>query len=283
MLSLSDQGAVVVADHLQAAAYLPSRGRRVLSLHNAEVAFLRELPRPAGLPGRLRRAWDLRTMARTEAAALTRAQLVVTVSDRDAALLGGPTLVIPNGCDPPTDVPPRPVEGTVLFVGLLSYLPNREAVRWWSEQVWPHLPAGSRQLTAVGAGAEHVPLTPAVVASVELTGPVEDVGAELSRAAVVVIPLQHGGGTRLKVLEAFAWGRPVVSTRKGVEGLPVVDGVHALLADSGADFAGAVERVLADPELTARLAAAGQELARSYAWSVVTAPLLPAIERLSRL
>jgi glycosyltransferase involved in cell wall biosynthesis len=84
------------------------------------------------------------------------------------------------------------------------------------------------------------------------------------------VPLRKGGGTRLKVLEALALGTPVISTSKGVEGLAVEHGRHLLVADTAADFADATARLLGQPELRARLAAAGQELARAqYDWRTI--------------
>jgi glycosyltransferase involved in cell wall biosynthesis len=111
--------------------------------------------------------------------------------------------------------------------------------------------------------------------SVEITGQVEDVRPYLSRAKVAVVPLWSGGGTRLKVLEAFAAGRPVVSTTIGAEGIDARDGEHLLLADSPEAFAEAIVRVLVDDALAAGLGSAGRQLAEErYGWGNITRQLV---------
>ena len=105
---------------------------------------------------------------------------------------------------------------------------------------------------------------------IHVTGTVDDVGPYYERAQVAVVPLRAGGGSRLKILEAFALGRPVVSTTLGAEGLDVVDGEHLLLADTAAAFAEAVIRLLEDPELSARIAGAARALVEErYDWDTV--------------
>ena len=99
---------------------------------------------------------------------------------------------------------------------------------------------------------------------------VDDVAPFIERAAAVVVPLRIGGGTRLKVVESMAKGKAIVSTRVGAEGIDVVDGEHLLLADEPQDFADAVERVLADRPLAARLGADARRLAEErYSWKSV--------------
>ena len=106
---------------------------------------------------------------------------------------------------------------------------------------------------------------------VDIVGMVDDVNPHLDRAAVVVVPLRIGGGTRLKIVEALAKGKAVVSTRLGAEGIDVVDGEHLLLADDPQDIADRVEQVLADPALARRLGDAGRRLAEErYSWAVIT-------------
>jgi glycosyltransferase involved in cell wall biosynthesis len=97
---------------------------------------------------------------------------------------------------------------------------------------------------------------------------VDDLRPHLSAAAVVVVPLRLGSGTRLKILEAWAMGRPVVSTALGAEGLDGVAGRHLLIADDPAEFASAVLRVLGEPALASELGRAGRALAAErYSWS----------------
>ena len=259
-------GALVVVDHLQMAPYLPAGGH-LLSLHNAEAALLAEVPRPAGAVAGAAHRWDVARTAALERAALRRAGVVVVVSAQDAALLGRPCVVVPNGADLPQVVPPRPQDGTVLFVGALKYAPNADAVTWWAQEIWQ---PGMLPLTVVGSGPEHLPAALHRHPGLQIIGPVPAVGPWLAAAALVVVPLRHGGGTRLKVLEALAWGRPVVSTAKGVEGLPVVAGEHFVRAEDAAAFRREIARLQADPVMAQRLAGQGRRHAEQQDWAALT-------------
>jgi len=216
------------------------------------------------------RRWDIGAKGRVEAGALRRAGLVVAVSQRDADLLRADSLVVANGVDFPTTVPPLPRDGLTTFVGLLTYRPNSEAVAWWSDEVWPHLRDGHAPLTVIGRDGRSVAHRFAGRDGIELVGEVDDVGTWLERTTIVAVPLQHGSGTRLKVLEALAWGRAVVSTAKGVEGLPVVDGRDLLIVDGPADFAAAVRYLRNDHQAAARIATAGREFAEAFSWKRIT-------------
>ena len=138
-------------------------------------------------------------------------------------------------------IPPRPAPGatpfTFLFVGTLGYFPNYDAVRWFSESVAPLIHArvtAPFRLVVVGpsTAGEFGP-------EVTCTGWVDDLAGQYAAASAVVVPVRAGGGTRIKILEAFAHRRPVVSTSTGAEGLEAVVGEHFLLADEAADFADA--------------------------------------------
>jgi glycosyltransferase involved in cell wall biosynthesis len=108
-------------------------------------------------------------------------------------------------------------------------------------------------------------------AGVQVTGTVADVRPHVAGAAVYVVPLRIGGGTRLKIFEALAMGKAVVSTRVGAEGLPIVPGEHFLQADSPADFAQAVVTLLKDPDRRHALGRAGRRLVEErYSWTQVT-------------
>jgi glycosyltransferase involved in cell wall biosynthesis len=172
--------------------------------------------------------------------------------------------VVPNGYrwvrDPVGEVevgsPP-----TVLFAGTLRYPPNAEAARFLVGEVRPPLVAlvPDVRIRLVGLS------TPALSdlddpPGVSIVGQVPDIGVELARADLVVVPLRFGSGTRLKVLEAFAQRVPVVSTSLGAEGLGAEDGVHLLIADTPASLAAACARLLADLSLRRRVVDAAHQL-----------------------
>jgi glycosyltransferase involved in cell wall biosynthesis len=179
--------------------------------------------------------------------------------------------VIANGYERTTE-PPRERDGaTFLFVGALGYPPNADAVRWFVREVLPavreHRPEATVRI--VGGGEASV-RDLADRPGVEVLGRVADIGTELARATVAVVPIRSGSGTRLKVVEALANRLPVVATTVGVEGIDVVDGVHALVADDAGSFGAACRRLLDRPELRVALADSGERLwEERYRWSAI--------------
>jgi glycosyltransferase involved in cell wall biosynthesis len=170
----------------------------------------------------------------------------------------------------------------ILFVGLLSYFPNRDAIRWFCHDIFPSLRAAHPTLVfriiGFGDNAELSAITklPGVIFS----GYQADLAPFYACAALAVVPLRAGGGTRIKILEAFGYGRPVVSTTIGAEGLAVTHGENVLLADTASDFAAACRALLDDAALAKKLVHGGdalcaeryshEALARSYARAIET-------------
>jgi glycosyltransferase involved in cell wall biosynthesis len=164
--------------------------------------------------------------------------------------------VLPNALPAPhtTPAPPPPHDGPfeLLFVGTLGYEPNADAARFFCRQVLPLVrpaaPQGVR-LSIVGAGAPPTLRALEEAPEVRLVGAVPDVAEWYDRADAVIAPIRAGGGTRIKVLEAFRARRPLVSTSIGVEGLEVRAEEHVLIGDSPAEFAAQCARLIAEPRL----------------------------------
>jgi glycosyltransferase involved in cell wall biosynthesis len=157
----------------------------------------------------------------------------------------------------------------VVFSGNMEYHPNLSAVRFFRAEVWPRLRERWPSLVwrLVGKNAEAVSRFTSGDPRIEVTGAVEDAVRELARARVGVVPLLAGSGTRIKILEAWAAGLPVVSTTIGAEGLPACDGEHLVMADGGPAFAAAVSAVLENPGLRRNLARAGRLLLdKEFTW-----------------
>jgi glycosyltransferase involved in cell wall biosynthesis len=152
---------------------------------------------------------------------------------------------------------------TFLFVGTLGYSPNQDAVRFFCTEV---LPLIRRTATApflvriVGAGLTAGLTSLSAIPEVRLIGRVPDVGVEYADADAVIVPLRGGGGTRIKVLEAFGHRRPVVSTTMGIEGIEATPGEHYLKADTPEAFAAQCLRLIDDAELRAHLAGHAEAL-----------------------
>jgi glycosyltransferase involved in cell wall biosynthesis len=155
---------------------------------------------------------------------------------------------------------------TLLFVGTLGYAPNLEAVRWFSASVLPRVQealARPVRLVVVGPGGEH--LKDVFGPSVTASGWVDDLASEYAAADVVVVPIRAGGGTRIKILEAFAHRVPVVATCAAAEGIAAEPDTHFLAADDEAAFADACVLLARAPERRAALAERAFDLvARDY-------------------
>ena len=197
---------------------------------------------------------------------LPRFTYLLAASEPDAQRLRNisPTshvLVYPNSI-PLTPIPPKREDNVIVFSGNLEYHPNISAVRYFREEIWPGLRERWPGLMwrLVGKNPKAVEKFTRGDARIELSGPVEDAIAELARAKVAIVPLLAGSGTRLKIIEAWAAGVPVVSTPLGAEGLPAHDGEHLLLAGDARGFREAVSALLADPALRDRIGRAGRYL-----------------------
>ena len=223
--------------------------------------------------------WDIgrqvKRWRRFETAAWKQMDRVVTMSERDRAMISGaPAVTLPNGVDldrfRAAASPPEP--GRLLFVGSFSHLPNLLAVEFFLKQVWPRL-RNARLHIIAGARHEYYleyyrgrVAAPVDQAGVELDGFVADVRPAYERAAVVVAPLVASAGTNLKILEAMACGRPVVSTPEGVHGLDL-EPEDFVLARSAEEMAAAIERLLEDSLECQRLARAGRRrVEQRYGW-----------------
>ena len=234
------------------------------------------------VPGRLRRIYltrEARLLARRELIAARKAHTIMAVSDDDAgyfsALGASRVVVVPNGVDCPAYAgasTARPGPPTILYVGALDWPPNATAARLLATEVL----AAVRQrvpdarVTIVGKNPPPEVLALAQQeANVEVAGNVRDVVPYFRGAHVLAVPLEAGGGTRLKILEAFAAGLPVVSTPVGCEGIDGVHEVHLLVADRP-QFADAIVRSLLDPAAAGERAGRAQRLAEEcYDWSAV--------------
>jgi glycosyltransferase involved in cell wall biosynthesis len=202
---------------------------------------------------------------------LPRFDLVLVASDDDRRRIesyhgGHPCVrVFPNAL-PEIPLPLAPESDAVVFSGNLEYHPNIEAVRWFRARVWPLIQESIREKRPhvewrlVGRNPDAIARLVEGDSRIRIVGPVDDAILALAQAQVCVVPLLSGSGTRFKILEAWAAARAVVSTTIGAEGLGARDGEHLILADTPDQFAGAVVRLLADPQLRTRLGQSGRAL-----------------------
>jgi glycosyltransferase involved in cell wall biosynthesis len=185
---------------------------------------------------------------------------------------GTRTAVVPNAADVeyyrPRLTDPPPDGRTVVYFGLLSTVPNADAVTYFAQNIWPRIAAEHPDARWKVLGGRPSPSLLALAGPrIEFTGFVSDLRPHLASAAVVVVPLRLGGGTRLKIVEAMAMGKAIVSTRLGAEGIEAVPGRELLIEDEPAPFADAVNGLLADPALAARIGESARQLAVDrYGW-----------------
>ncbi|MDT7778655.1 MAG: polysaccharide biosynthesis protein PslH [Acidobacteriota bacterium] len=229
-----------------------------------------------------------------ERAACRRFDMVVTVSRDDTETIRL-DYGVPNVSDVPTGVDTeffRPVEGvsvepdSLVFTGSMDWLPNEDAIQFFTREIMPLIRERRPEvkLTVVGRKpyASLLELSkrdPSII----VTGRVEDVRPFMERAAAYIVPIRIGGGTRLKIYEAMAMEKPVVSTTVGAEGLPVRDGQDLLIADTPRAFADAVVRVLTDAELARGLGERSASTVREqFGWDKVAAVFAEACGRAAK-
>jgi glycosyltransferase involved in cell wall biosynthesis len=193
-----------------------------------------------------------------------------------------PVEVIPNCIDLSDyrDIHEYPQPNSLIFTGSFRYHANYDAMSWFLTDVFPIIQAEVPDVNLVITG-DHAGLPLPSSKGVKLTGFIDDIRPLVAQSSVSIVPIRIGGGTRLKILEAMALRTPVVSTPKGAEGLEVTDEKNILIADSPAQYAKAVCRLLHEPELHKKLTDnAYQLVSEKYNWSVVIPRFLRLVENI---
>lgn len=257
---------------LWAARQQQPRPALVVDAHNALFQVFRRLAAQANNPmkGHLL-AWEARRLEAYERRVYAGFDQAVFVTDVDRALFDLPHAhVIPICGEVAEAVPRQRAALQAGFVGTLFWPPNAEGVGWLLDEVWPAVREQAPAATFVAAGKQ----PPAALArraetlpGVRVPGYVADLAPLLAECALLVVPLHAGGGMRVKIVDGWGWGLPMVSTTVGAEGLAYTAGDHLLIADDAPSFAAAMVRLLRDPALGARLAEAGRRhAAEHYDW-----------------
>ncbi len=270
------------------------RGKRpllVLDEHNIEYDLQR---RTAGASDGMTRlvynSLNWRKLGREERGAWRRFDGVVLTSARDQQLLndaspGTHTIVVPNGVDVAKFQPADTAvdSDTLVFFGANNYFPNHDALLFFIDEILPKIieRRPNVKLQIVGPGVQ-----PAVLERqsrhVEIVGFVNDLLPYLERAAAIVVPLRVGGGTRLKIVEAMAKSKAIISTSIGAEGIDVMHDHDVLLGDTPTEFAELVVRVLENPEIARSLGVNARDLAvNRYAWPSIVGQLEAFYQQLS--
>jgi glycosyltransferase involved in cell wall biosynthesis len=266
---------VVAHSYHVATAAICSGAPAWVDFHNVDSRIWSRMGESAG--SRLERSlarWQAPRVERLERGIVGEAAGLSCVSEGDArtlAVLGAESpRVVPNGVDLSRyRYRPEPAgEDRLFFVGDMAWPPNAEGIRWFCAEVWPRLtllrPESRAEILGRAAPADLARRAPP---GISFPGEGDDTRPYWDRAAVAVVPLLAGGGTRLKILEAAACGVPVVSTPVGAEGLDLLPGSEIVIAEGAEEFAEAVARLLADPPARRSLAAAARaRVEGQYDW-----------------
>ena len=268
------------------AAFRARARRRVIDDHNVESLLYRRLWQHETAPGRrLARLLDWRLVRGFERRWLQNGDAITVCSAQDRSMLVdsipglAPIYVVPNGV---TAVKPRTNGGrerSLIFVGGLGYEPNADAARFLLDQVAPRVRRIHPDVRTIIVGKDPPPdILRAAGPAVVVTGEVASTEPYLREAAVAVVPLRSGGGTRLKILEAVAAGVPVVATTVAMEGLGFEPQQEILVADDADGIAGLVSALLSDPNGGKAIAARAAGRAReAYQWASIAKTLVEAL------
>lgn len=272
---------VAVCDFLSASSNFPARSLTpcVLFQHNVESSLWQRMAASESNPiKKLSFAIESAKMTRYERVTLGRFHHIIAVSEHDRQQMlrmdpGCEITVVPTGVDthkfnvaPPASAnPPR-----VVFTGSMDWEPNIDAVDYFCSQIWPRIRKEFPNAVFQIVGRNPFPRVLRLASdTIQVTGTVPSVAEYLEKASVVVVPLRIGGGTRLKIFEAMAMGKSVISTSIGAEGLEVQSGRDLVLADDASSFANAVLLLLHDDMRRRSLEQSAVQLAAQYDWSRV--------------
>lgn len=270
-----------VCDFLSASLTFPPNlyGQTVLFQHNVEsILWDRMLATEKNWTKKLVYRVEAAKMRAYERSIIAKFKHVIAVSEQDRACMSQfmpaeKISVVPTGVDldqcraKATSESPEPL---VVFTGTMDFEPNVDGVQYFCHEIWPRVLKAVPNARFRIVGKKPLPAVRRLASTnVEVTGTVDSIVEHLQEAWLLVVPLRVGGGTRLKIYEGMAAGRPIVSTSIGAEGLDVTNGRNILLADKSEAFAEAVITLLREPELRNRYGRAAAELVARFDWSSV--------------
>ncbi len=271
----------VVCDFLFPAPNIPELASCVLLQHNVEASIWRRHTENA--PTAAHRSYfgmQYRRMLAYEGEVCRGVKKVLAVSETDANAMKQDydvrnVAAVPTGVDIEYFARPSAVtaRADLVFVGSMDWMPNEDGAKWFVSEILPHIRRRRPGCTVSIVGRKPGPAIKELArsASIEVTGTVPDVRPHMWGAAVSIVPLRVGGGTRLKIFEAMAARVPVVSTTIGAEGLPVKDGEQIAIADSPEEFAERCLALLDDADSRRRMTDAAWDLVSSrFSWEAVS-------------
>ncbi|WP_031497636.1 glycosyltransferase family 4 protein [Bryobacter aggregatus] len=269
-------------EHFWAAQYVstlqPHAAKLVLDLHNVESAYFDSMKADSPLVQRPLIGHFARCARALEASLLPRFDWIVTSSEADRCRIvknAKASAVVANTI-PWHERPKQPGSNSIVFSGNFAYQPNQSALAWFLASCWPAIRQAHPGCTLrlVGKEIQYAKQIGQSAAGIDFVGPVSDAIEEIAKSRLAIVPLLSGSGTRLKILEAWAAGTPVVSTTLGAEGLEAIPGQHLRISDSATAFRQSVIELFDDRELGSHLAQAARLLYEEhYTWQSARAQL----------
>jgi len=281
LLALREYQVIQVED-IHMSQYLPQGGcgLKILDMHNIESQFIERFSKiETNILRKLYAYITSKKLKDYEIINSRKFDICLTVSEEERKTFQfyaqhKSIKVVPNGVDlsyfSPSGVEADPF--TLLFLGKLDYRPNIDALQYFIAEIWPliHSRIPEAKFVIVGKGMSENLRSSLVSKHVIVKGYVEDIRNVLSICTAVVVPLRYGGGTRIKILEALAMGKPVISSSLGCEGIEILNGKEILVADSPESFAESVIQVLMRQDLRLKLGRMGRELVEEkYNWAKI--------------
>lgn len=263
---------------------------KVLNTHNVEYENFRRMWKKSNSPVR---KWfyhrEYKKVKAEELKSLRKQDIILSTSEEDKKIMQEDVpevdnYVIPNGVDTsfftPSDEEPEPF--SLVFTGMMGYTPNNDGMLYFLDEIFPLIRQKIPEVKIYVVGSHpREALKKRASDNIIVTGFVDDVRPYVWRSNVFVVPLRMGSGTRLKVVEALAMKKPVVSTALGCEGIEVTHGESILIEDEPSDFSDAVVKLLKDEQLKKKLTGNGYDLVReNYEWSVIGERMLEVYDSL---
>jgi polysaccharide biosynthesis protein PslH len=288
-----DKPDIIICDFVFAAEPIPWESPivKLLFTHNVEASIWEQHYRLTKNP-----VWrwvahrEFRAMERYERTYLNRADHVLAVSEQDRNAFSkfvdpSRITVIPTGVDVDYFRPSSELEQTpnsLVFSGAMDWMPNEDGILYFIHEILPLIRREIPEISLCVVGRDpsrKLRDLAASLPSIQVTGRVEDIRPFVRRSAVYVVPLRIGGGTRLKIFEAMAMGKSIVSTTIGAEGLPINPGKDVLIADQPQEFADATVALLKDPSRRTEMGRAARELVGTrFSWESIVQPLNRVLE-----
>lgn len=295
ILLARDNYDVVLFESVLLAGYrLPAGIRVIIDQHNIEHELFERTFEQVQSPIRKWYNWQQgRVLKQGEIERCKHADVILVTSERELTVLKGllPTNaieIVPNGVDIQKfdgKSSEQEIPNQIIFTGTMDYYPNTNAALFFAQQCWPlirtEIPGAIWQIVGRNPPREIRKLSE--LPGVRVTGTVPDVRPYLAASSVAIAPLQIGSGTRLKILEALAMRKAIVSTSVGCEGLSLVPGKHLIVADQPEEIAKAVVTLMKKPEMREALGNAGREVVeKEYSWEECGERLLHILEERER-